>query len=63
MEENKIYRVFDSKKRYKQSYSAKLRESYSWAIDCAKSEKGFNYEDVVDEKGEKISSKIVYPKK
>jgi len=55
--------VFDSKKRYKQSYSAKLRESYSWAIDCAKSEKGFIYEDVVDEKGEKISSKIVYPKK
>jgi hypothetical protein len=63
MEENKIYRVYDNKGRYKQSYSAELRESYSWATDCAKIEKGFVSEDVIDEKGEKISSKTVYPKK
>lgn len=60
MTKNKIYRVFDKKKRYKQSYSDKLSQGYSWAVDCAKIEKGFVCEDIIDEKGEKISSKIVF---
>ena len=62
MNENKIYRVFDRKKRYRQSYSAKLRDSYSWALDCAKIEKGFVYEDTINQAGEKIKSVLVFPK-
>ncbi|NVM35091.1 MAG: hypothetical protein HWN81_05815 [Candidatus Lokiarchaeota archaeon] len=61
MEKNIIYRVFDSKKRYRQSYSAKLKGSFGWAVDCANSEKGFIYEDTINQNLETVKSKLVYP--
>lgn len=63
MQNQKIYRVFDRKKRYRQSYSAKLKDSYLWALDCAKIEKGFVYEDTINESGDTIASNLIYPDK
>ena len=57
---NKIYRVFDNKKRYRQSYSAKIKDCYQWALDCATSERGYVYEDTLNESGETIDSKMLY---
>lgn len=49
--ENIIYRVYDKKGRYQQSYSCKLKDSRSWAIDCATLLKGVVKEDFLDDKG------------
>ena len=49
--ENTIYRVYDKKGRYQQSYSAKLEGSRSWAVDCAALLKGCVKEDLLNESG------------
>lgn len=49
--ENTIYRVYDKKGRYQQSYSAKMEGARSWAVDCATLLKGSVKEDVLNEKG------------
>lgn len=58
--ENVIYRVFDKKNRYHQSYSPKLANARSWAIDCAISAKGVVKEDVLDDSGVTQSSKVIF---
>ena len=58
--ENVIYRVFDKKDRYHQSYSTKLENGRSWAIDCAIITKGYVKEDVIDNLGATKSSKIIF---
>lgn len=58
--ENIIYRVYDKKGRYHQSYSSKLNESRCWAIDCAISVKGLVQEDSINEKGLTESSKVIF---
>ena len=62
VDNKKIYRVFNSKKKYRQSYCCSLSESYAWAIDCALTEKGYGYEDTICNSGNTIESKLVYPK-
>ena len=42
MTEN-MYRVFNKKGDYQQSYSLKLKDSLDWAIDCAKRTNGDVY--------------------
>lgn len=59
---NVIYRVFDRKDKYQQSYSPKLQDSYSWAVSCADLVKGFVRKDVLNDKGLTESSAVVYPK-
>ncbi len=58
--ENVIYRVYDKKERYHQSYSSKLKDSRCWAIDCAIIAKGSVKEDVLDEFGCTKSSKTIF---
>lgn len=48
---NTLYRVYDKKGRYQQSYSSKLQGARSWAIDCATLLKGVVKEDCLNEKG------------
>jgi hypothetical protein len=62
VDNKKIYRVFNSKKKYRQSYCSSLSESYAWAIDCALTENGYVYEDTICNSGNTIESKLVYPK-
>lgn len=59
---NIIYRVYDQKERYHQSYSGKLKESYEWAVYCANSINGKIYEAKINEKGETLSSALIFPK-
>jgi len=61
--ENIIYRVFNKKGRYHQSYSPKLKDAKIWAIDCAAMVKGFLKEDVLNDKGDTISSEIIFSSK
>ncbi len=35
------YRAYDSAGEYAQSYNGVLKGAFTWAKDCAKSEKGF----------------------
>jgi hypothetical protein len=58
--ENVIYRVFDKKSRYHQSYSSKLKDSRCWAIDCAVLLKGLVKEDTIDSLGCTTNSKVIY---
>ena len=58
--DNIIYRVYDKKGRYQQSYSPKLKDSRSWAIDCASILKGCVKEDTIDEKGFTEKSKKIF---
>ena len=60
---NIIYRVFDKKGKYQQSYSGNLKESYGWAIDCAESTNGEVHKALLSEKGETESFSIVFPYK
>lgn len=60
--ENIIYRVYDNKDRYHQSYSSKLKESYRWAVYCASNINGKIYEAKINEKGETTSSSLIFPK-
>lgn len=57
---NKIYRVFDKKDKYQQSYSAKLKNCKEWAIDCATLVKGYVREDLLDSNGETKESKLLF---
>ena len=59
---NSIYRVYDNKGRYHQSYSCKLNDSYNWAACCADQIKGKIYLDDINETGETISSVLIFPK-
>jgi hypothetical protein len=56
----KIYRVYNSKNKYQQSYSQKLNGSIDWAMSCADSVNGFVNEDVLNTSGETESSKKIY---
>jgi len=58
-----IYRVFDKKNKYQQSYSPKLKDAYSLAVSCADSAKGIVREDVLGKAGLTESSKVVYTAK
>ncbi len=58
---NTIYRVFDKKGKYQQSYSSKLKDSYVWAIDCAEATKGSVHQALINDKGFTESSSVVYP--
>lgn len=58
---NVIYRVFDKKNKYQQSYCPKLEDAYSWAVSCADITKGFVRKDILSEKGLTESSTVVYP--
>jgi len=58
--ENIIYRVYDKKGRYHQSYSPKLQEARAWATDCAASVRGCVKEDCLDELGCTKSSKVIF---
>jgi hypothetical protein len=58
--ENIIYRVYDKKNRFHQSYSPKLQDGKSWAIDCASLIKGSVKEDCLDELGIVKSSKVIF---
>tara|TARA_R110000803_G_scaffold177610_1_gene239952 strand:- start:155 stop:355 length:201 start_codon:yes stop_codon:yes gene_type:complete len=49
--ENILYRVYDKKGRYQQSYSAKLQDARSWAVDCAILLNGSVKEDLLNESG------------
>jgi hypothetical protein len=35
-----IYRVYNDKEDYQQSYDSRLKDSLEWAIDCAKRTNG-----------------------
>jgi len=59
-DKNIIYRVYDKKGRYQQSYSAKLAGSRSWAVDCATLLKGCVKEDSLDEKGAVEKSQNIF---
>lgn len=59
--ENIIYRVLDKKGKYQQSYSARLEDSYSWAVSCAETTKGEIYEARLNKKGETESSTKIFP--
>lgn len=60
---NIIYRVFDKKNKYQQSYSSKLKDAYSWAVICADLTNGTVHKDTLSEKGLTKSSSVVYPLK
>lgn len=62
-EKDIIYRVFDRKGKYQQSYSSKLPDSYQWAIDCASLINGKVNKSIINEKGETESETRVFPKK
>ena len=57
-----IYRVYNGKGRYQQSYESSLEGSYLWATDCAILTGGEVHEAVVDNNGTTSSSSITYPK-
>lgn len=57
---NTIYRVFDKKDRYHQSYSPKLKGSRRWAVDCASSVQGRVEECVLDESNLTESVKVIF---
>ncbi|MEN9513243.1 MAG: hypothetical protein RJB16_1003 [Bacteroidota bacterium] len=63
MTQNKevVYRVYDNKNNYQQSYSAKLDKAFNWARDCANRTNGKVHE-VTLEDGKEVSSKIIYDK-
>ena len=61
--ENVIYRVYDKKDRYHQSYSPKLNDAKNWAIDCASSIKGYVKEDSIDDNGNMTNSKVIFSTK
>lgn len=52
------YRVFDYKNNFQQSYSAQLKDSLEWAIQCAKRTNG-RVEKITTEDGNE-SSEVVY---
>ncbi len=56
-----VYRVYDNKNNYQQSYSAQLVKSFDWARDCANRTNGTVHE-VTLEHGKEISSKVLYDK-
>lgn len=56
-----IYRVFDKKGKYQQSYSDCLAGGYSWAVDCADLLKGEVYKVTLNENKETETSLKVYP--
>lgn len=60
---NKIYRVFNKKGKYQQSYSPQLKDAYSWAIDCAVITNGEVHEVTLNEYGFEETSVKVYPSK
>jgi len=55
-----IYRVYNHKEDYQQSYDARLKESLDWAIDCAKKTNGKVFSCKI-ENGETLNKKQVYP--
>lgn len=57
---NILYRVYDKKGRYQQSYSSKLNGSRSWAVDCAILLKGCVKEDLINDKGLTEESKKIF---
>jgi len=57
---NILYRVYDKKGRYQQSYSSKLQGARSWAVDCATLLKGCVKEDVIVEKGATEKSEKIF---
>ena len=61
--DNVIYRVYDKKDRYHQSYSPKLNDARNWAIDCATSIKGYVKEDSLDDNGGTTNSKVIFSMK
>lgn len=56
-----VYRVFDDRNNYQQSYSAQLKKSFDWAKDCANRTNGVIHE-VILEDGKEVSSNVVYSK-
>ena len=56
-----VYRVYDNKNNYQQSYSAQLDKSFDWARDCANRTNGTVHE-VTLEQGKETSSKVLYDK-
>tara|TARA_B110000285_G_C14612389_1_gene375503 strand:- start:184 stop:384 length:201 start_codon:yes stop_codon:yes gene_type:complete len=60
---NTIYRVFNNKGKYQQSYSGLLPDSHKWAVQCADLVNGEVYKVIVDKKGQAESSSKVFPKK
>jgi|TARA_R110000824_G_scaffold6899_2_gene31657 hypothetical protein len=61
MKKNTIYRSFDQKGRFQQSYSGQLDGAFQWAVDCAKRTSGTVKKVEFDAKGGEISSEQVYP--
>jgi len=55
-----IYRVFDKKDKYQQSYSPKLKGGKDWAVDCATILKGYVKEDILDENGVTQKSEVIF---
>lgn len=58
--ENILYRVYDKKGRYQQTYSPKLNGARSWAVDCATLLKGCVKEDLINDKGFTEESKKIF---
>jgi hypothetical protein len=54
-----VYRVYDHKNNYQQSYSAQLDKAFNWAVDCANRTNG-RIEEVILENGKEVSSKTIY---
>ena len=54
-----IYRVYNNKGKYQQSYSSELNDSYLWAINCASLTNGEVHKAFLNEKGETISSSVI----
>jgi len=49
-----LYRVYTKKGEYHHGYSAKLKGSRDWAIDCAKAVRGIVKEVYADDDTEKL---------
>jgi len=57
-----IYRVFNKKDVYQQSYCVSLQDSLEWAINCAEKTNG-RVEKVYDKDGEEVSEIVFSVKK